>query len=191
MTGGHPFYFPQVLVPVQSLDLYAHFPPVFAFTGPCFGPVCTGGREYPPGGLRFALRAPLRPLPLSGSSLLRNNGQPAGPSPYPCPGVDTPPGGYSLPWCRSPSSWRRYPLFGAGTPPLGAGPIFHWGPAPQNGHLCVPVAQVGHRKLDLRHPAPRHPALRQEGGAPTPYLPTPSPKRLPAARLLAETGFYR
>ena len=41
------------------------------------------------GGLRS--RCSLRPLPLSSSSSLRDNSLPAGPSPYPCPGVDTPP----------------------------------------------------------------------------------------------------
>ena len=41
--------------------------------------------------------ASLRPLPTSPASPLRGNLYPSGPSPCPCPGVDTPPGGCPLP----------------------------------------------------------------------------------------------
>ena len=64
--------------------------------------VCQHGQREestPAGGTPFRF-APFRPLPLSPASL--RDLYPTGPSPCPCPGVDTPPGGsLSFLWIHS------------------------------------------------------------------------------------------
>ena len=57
------------------------------------------GGSLPLRGLR-SLRS-LRPLPSSSSSSLRDNSLPTGPSPCPCPGVDTPLRGNCRPLCSA------------------------------------------------------------------------------------------